>query len=133
MAEDAHDRAHGQQHYYHPTQTSPTPTIDRPMYADGQDRNRKQSQTFYNRSIAPPESVDYHRRQSSMTYPPPQYPSSSLPSLPNERHVEPPSTTHHPPPRYRPPPVTESYPPQELLSQPLTAYLRDRNNHALPR
>lgn len=111
------------------------------MYSNGQDRNRKQSQMFYNPSHAPMphnENADYHRhsRRSSVNYPPQQYPATSplpppLPQ-PNERYTD--STAQHPtPPRYRPAPAIESsYPPQELLAQPLTAFLRDRNN-GMPR
>ncbi|CAO3696450.1 unnamed protein product [Umbelopsis ramanniana] len=110
---------------YH-TQYSPTPKFDRPpttMYFNApQPPPRKQSQQYSRPSHTPSE-----RRRSSMSYS--QYPAPLHPS--NERHHESPSQPHS---RYRPPPsanldMYQAPPPsqQQLMTQPLTAYLRDRN------
>ncbi|KAI8578826.1 hypothetical protein K450DRAFT_244714 [Umbelopsis ramanniana AG] len=101
---------------YH-TQYSPTPKFDRPptMYFNAPQPPRKQSQQY----SRPPSE----RRRSSMSYS--HYPASSSERQHNESPSQPPS-------RYRPPPANldmyQAPPPQQqLMTQPLTAYLRDRN------
>jgi hypothetical protein len=90
------------------------------MYFNAPQPPRKQSQQFSRPSHAPSE-----RRRSSTSYS--QYPA---PHPSNESHNESPS---QPPSRYRPSPpaYVDMYqaplPQQQLITQPLTAYLRDRN------
>lgn len=122
IADDQLDRGH---HYQHP-QNSPTPTA---IYNHGPDRSRKYSQPSYNRSPAPRNEVtngngddsEYGngRRRGSMTYMN-MYPSPH----PHEHYAEPAQPQSH----YRSPALEPTYPSQELLAQPLTAYLRERNN-----
>ncbi|KAJ2963096.1 hypothetical protein NQZ79_g1807 [Umbelopsis isabellina] len=122
IADDQLDRGH---HYQH-SQNSPTPTA---IYNHGPDRNRKYTQPSYNRQPAPRNEVtngngddsEYgnSRRRGSMTFTN-MYPSPH----PHEHYAEPAQPQSH----YRSPALETSYPPQELLAQPLTAYLRERSN-----
>ncbi|KAI9286280.1 hypothetical protein BC943DRAFT_336558 [Umbelopsis sp. AD052] len=91
---------------YHTQPYSPTPKFDRPtMYYNAPPR--KQSQQY----SRPNHHAPSERRRSSMSY----------------SHYPPHESSSQPPSRYRPADMYQPPPQQQLMTQPLTAYLRDRN------